>query len=182
MKGELKMQFYDIIEKKVMVGLNQVSRASIEEGWANDDSKWTQKIKEKLWTLGLNLGFEICSHNIGGIELIHGEWLYDMTWLEYDRRGKEGYLIDIPLVMESEWGKRDKVIDDFEKLLLARAKNKIMIFQMKNSDEINKMFDEFKKIILLFKRSDSLDRYLFAGLNYKENKFEFEVFMPFRNY
>jgi hypothetical protein len=175
------MHFYDIIEKKVMDGLNQVCSASMKEGWANDDSKWTQKIKDKLWTIGVNSGFEVCTHKSGIIESIHGEWLYDITWIEYDRKGNDGYLIDIPLVLESEWGKYDDIINDFEKLLLARARNKIMVFQMKNSDEINKMFVEFKKIISMFKRSNSSDRYLFAGLNYKENKFEFEVFMPFRN-
>ncbi len=32
-----------------------------------------------------------------------GEWLYDVTWLEYEKSGR-GELVDAPLVAECEWG------------------------------------------------------------------------------
>jgi hypothetical protein len=175
------MYFFDSIEKRVMDGLNQVCKDAINEGWSNDTTKWTQQIKDRLCTIGLDLGFEVCTQKSAAPKANWGEWLYDMTWLEYDRRGKEGYLIDIPLVLECEWLKGDKILDDFEKIIIAKAKNKVIICQKANIDEINNMFKEFKGRISLFRRSEASDRYLFAGLNCSENNFEFESFMPFRS-
>ena len=54
-----------------------------------------------------------------------GEWLFDVTCLLYD---DEGCIRRVPFVAESEWGNRDDVRDDFEKLILARAEVRIMVF------------------------------------------------------
>jgi hypothetical protein len=169
------MHFFDIIEKKVIERLNQVYNDAISEGWTDNTLKWTQQIKEKLCNLGHELGFEVCSHKSSALKADWGEWL------EYDRRQKEGFLIDVPLVLECEWGNDDAILSDFEKIMISKAKNKIIVFQKKNIDGINKMFDKFKNLISLFKQSSTTDRYLFAGLNCNPQKFEFETFMPFRH-
>ena len=52
-------------------------------------------------------------------------WLYDITWLEYER---DGLLVDTPLVAECEWKSFGEIVYDFEKLLLARAGVRLMIF------------------------------------------------------
>ena len=61
-----------------------------------------------------------------------GEWLYDVTWLEYGQpayaRPRPGELTAAPLVAECEWGNKGDIEDDFEKLLLARAGVRVMIF------------------------------------------------------
>ena len=49
----------------------------------------------------------------------YGEWLYDVTWLKYDCNYR---VIDVPLVAECEWGRLENIYDDFDKLLLARAR------------------------------------------------------------
>ncbi len=51
--------------------------------------------------------------------------LYDVTWLEY---GRDGLLIDAHLVAECEWGDFHDIGEDFEKLLLARAGARLIIF------------------------------------------------------
>ena len=66
----------------------------------------------------------------------YGEWLYDVTWLKYERQ-RDGLewpataLIEAPLVAECEWGRGknlEYIVEDFEKLLLARADVRLMIF------------------------------------------------------
>jgi hypothetical protein len=52
-------------------------------------------------------------------------WLWDMTWVELS----EGKLIDLPLALESEWLRTfDEILFDFEKLLVCRARLRVMIF------------------------------------------------------
>ena len=57
----------------------------------------------------------------------YGERLYDVTWLDYEKSGS-GELVDAPLAAECEWGNEGDIEDDFEKLLLARAGIRLMIF------------------------------------------------------
>ena len=89
----------------------------------------------------------VCARDVDKANRNHGEWLYDVTWLEYERGlGKRGLylavqarvaaaerkrclLIDSHLVAECEWGDIEDIVDDFEKLLLARAHVRLMIFE-----------------------------------------------------
>ena len=65
------------------------------------------------------MGGEVAKENCD-----HGEWLYDVTWLEY-----EGELLtDAPLVAECEWSGGEEIDHDFQKLLLARAGVRLTIF------------------------------------------------------
>ena len=53
-----------------------------------------------------------------------GEWLYDITWCKYENK----LLKSVPVVAECEWGDLPQIKDDFEKLLLARAAVRVMVF------------------------------------------------------
>lgn len=44
-----------------------------------------------------------------------GEWLYDLVWL----RMEDGHVVDVPLIMESEWD-RNGLMDDFAKLVVGQ--------------------------------------------------------------
>ena len=94
-----------------------------------DSSKeWTQAIKTMLCDLGHNFGYQV---GAGGVKSSYGEWLYDVTWMEYSRGyqpGLENRLVDAHLVAECEWGDQTAIKDDFEKLLLARASIRLMIY------------------------------------------------------
>ena len=60
----------------------------------------------------------------------YGEWLYAVTWLDYEKNGRGELvgLVDAPLVAECEWGNEGDIEDNFEKLLLARTGARLMIF------------------------------------------------------
>ena len=87
--------------------------------------KATEAVKNKLSEIGQEkLGCYVCA---SGVQRANwGEWLYDVTWLEYDCDG--GSLVDAHLAAECEWGNCGDIKDDFQKLLLARASVRLMIF------------------------------------------------------
>ena len=57
-----------------------------------------------------------------------GEWLYDVVWRRHDDRGR---LTAVPLVAECEWLRPREIEKDFEKLLLARADVRLIIYRGK---------------------------------------------------
>ena len=76
-------------------------------------------------------------HKNQGRNQFLGEWLYDVLWWH---ENDQGYAIDIPLVAESEWGGPGKFQDDFQKLLLARSKYKVIVLPIENYT-FNRMFN-----------------------------------------
>ena len=91
---------------------------------ADADSTWTNCIKTRLCDIGRGFGYQVGASGVAEASRDFGEWLYDVTWLEYS----DGLLAGAPLVAECEWGNWDAVVDDFDKLLLARASVRLMIF------------------------------------------------------
>ena len=113
-----------------MPGTYQLTRAicegldSIELVESDSDTAWTKAIATTLCEIGKRFGFQVGASTVDEAKRDWGEWLYDVTWLEYqDRR-----VISAPLVAECEWGNLEGVKDDFDKLLLARAGVRLMIF------------------------------------------------------
>ena len=112
-----------------------------------DDKKWNPAVKTELCKIGRGFKCYVCARDVDKANRNHGEWLYDVTWLKYERDlGKRGLdlavqarvaaaerkrclLIDSHLVAECEWGNIEDIVDDFEKLLLARAHVRLMIFE-----------------------------------------------------
>ena len=84
-------------------------------------------IATKLCDLGRKFCCKVGASTVADANRDRPEWLYDVTWLEYDRE-RDGLLIDAALVAECEWGDFGKIVYDFEKLLLARAGVRLMIF------------------------------------------------------
>lgn len=122
-----------------------------------------------------------------------GEWLYDLTWLKYDidyqnihlinkdefiRNYDQFALLDTPLVLESEW--QDDGKDDFEKLLQARSKYKIMVFNLEGRNQRERTFNnhirKFTGFIQKYQFSQSGDRYLFCGTHDYSNTFLFDQY------
>ena len=95
-----------------------------------NDTEWTKAIKTKLCQIGQEFGCKVgaLKSEVDKDHRNYGEFLYDVTWLEY---GGHGQLVDAHLVAECEWCnliKSDEIDDDFQKLLLARAGVRLMIF------------------------------------------------------
>ena len=94
-------------------------------GWGR--KKWTYKIKKLLVRLGGQEQYQTCATKIEAATWPM-EWLYDVVWL---KATKEFLVSDIALVAEIEWGNERDVWDEFQKLPLARADYRVMIFDDK---------------------------------------------------
>ena len=136
------------------------------------DSNWTYGIKEALADLGKNKLNEICTS--GFTDKYNSEWLYDMVWYKENEKGQ---LINIELVIESEWGSSMKNIKfDFEKLLLANSKYHLMICQAYFED-MAALNNYFKEAINCYQLNRIGDRYMIAILDKREETFEYFVFV-----
>ena len=94
---------------------------------------WTKEILTTLCKLGKKLGYKpwaVGQHpNRVPDEYGNGyEKLYDASWWELDDSNQ---LISVPMVAESEWGDLEKIEEDFQKLLFARAKVRVMVYYAK---------------------------------------------------
>jgi len=130
------------------------------------DTPWTEAVRKPLLELGESLGFDTCpsSCNCG--------WLYDLVWYENDASGQ---LKSVPLVLESEWGKQyHKIKYDFEKLLVAKATYKVMVFQA-CGDRMRDYFKRMKAGIQAFGGPKGNETYLLACFDERRWVFEIET-------
>lgn len=108
------------------------------------DTPWTSEICKRLVKLGKleKYGFYTCAKGTKSIGGNHGEWLFDLSWLDYGT--SDGSLPEpgirilerLPLICESEWGVRlNELLDDFEKLVMANADLKLFIYQDQGADK-----------------------------------------------
>lgn len=110
-----------LIERRIMNGFNEFEG----DGGVNPDgdgSWWTKEIKTQLCRIGQELGCYTCASQVEKRFVNHGEWLFDVTWLEWNDK-----LYSVPMVAECEWGDLDHIRDDFQKLLVARADIRLMV-------------------------------------------------------
>ncbi|MDP8238806.1 MAG: hypothetical protein P9X24_06935 [Candidatus Hatepunaea meridiana] len=138
------------------------------------DGKWTREIKNSFVKLGNKLGYEVSANKCNGAD--YHEWLYDLAWYKYDDPDKNNpnrQMENLFLAIESEWGGKTDIRVDFEKLLVARAVHRLMVFKGRN---IESRIDGLIERIVFFQGSQKGDRYLFAGWDWDEQKF------IFRNY
>ena len=110
------------IMRAVQESLNKIEVAKHES-----DKVWTRKVKTELCKTGKRFCYSVYAR-ANDVDELHrngGEWLYDVTWLEYKCNGdprRRSVLTNPHLVAECEWGDLGDICDDFEKLLLARAR------------------------------------------------------------
>jgi hypothetical protein len=122
------------------------------------DKTWTKEIKSKLVSIGNKKKLSCYASGVAGVT--SGEWLYDLCWLHYSDETNIGR---IELAMESEWRLSFKEVrDDFVKLVQARARLRLMIWQSKNTGEFKNELDALIKQIHAFDDSQHGDAYLFS--------------------
>ena len=136
-----------------------VRQARIRGGW--DTRTWTHQIKAKLVQLGKKAGYQTCTNGkVQGAQW-DKEWLYDLAWVQASDR----FIVqDVFLVAEIEWGKTRAIQYDFQKLLLARADCRVMIF-----DDTDGLHEPLIAQARAFGKSRPGDRYLFAS--FRDGKF-----------
>lgn len=147
----------------------------IEESNNFKDSNWTETIKIELAKLGEKKGYETCTSTKG--KEYEKEWLYDLVWY---KENEQRYLIEVPLVVESEWKKDLKSIKfDFEKLLLAKSPTKLMICQANENDQ--KIFlDYFQEAINVCPFATKNEEYLISILKLVGNDADGFTFWMFQ--
>ena len=162
----------------VREGLNNLKIDNLES-----TREWTRAVKTELCEIGrsrFNYKVGASGVNNGGF----GEWLYDVTWLEYERE-RDGLkwpataLIEAHLVAECEWGNdrnNEYIIEDFEKLLLARAGIRLMIFNGFNQADSERIAERLAKKVGKFKDSRAEDDWLLAAWEGPREDWSFRCF------
>lgn len=87
--------------------------------------------------------------------------MFDLCWLDYGE--EDTWLKRVPLVLESEWLRPDDVDDDFQKLLIARADLRVMVFGAKTREEFSSTVDRLRRWVDEFEASIPGDRFLLCG-------------------
>ncbi len=166
----MKMLGLDSLELKIVQELKGVE---VRGHYLPDRcAPWTKAILKALAILGRSTGCKVYTSkgNPKGDPDV-GEWLYDQAWIRYDRND---YMKTVPLVLESELGtnKVDR-LNDFCKLIIARADHRIMIFSANDRRRAQNIIDEFVEEVEGSRISCTGDRYLFAGLLESDGSFYF---------
>ena len=116
--------------------------------------QWTRAVKNEIARLGSEYGFKV--YAAGCDESDSGEWVFDLSWCVEDKTGFQ----DVALAMECEWNPNG-TMDDFQKLVVARATHRVMICWQPTIAAWNKCLEDFLKQVRIYKGSAVGDRYLF---------------------
>ena len=135
---------------------------------------WTRALLTKLCEIGRNDFACKVGANRGKVDRAsrdRGEWLYDVTWLKYNN---DRLLVDVPLVGECEWGNLDQIKDDFQKLLLARAGVRLMVYDGYHSSHGSRSIaEQLAQNVMGFNYRQEGDAWLLAAWERAENQQEF---------
>ena len=155
-----------------MPGKSEIMRA-VREGLGNlevvkpwTDTEGTKAVKTKLCEIGREFGYSVYAraNEVAKAYRDDGEWLYDVTWLEYEPKPfPDGLLIDVHLVAECEWGNFERIVEDFEKLLQARAGFRLMIFTGSSQANSEEIAERLAERVWEFKGSRAEDAWLLAA-------------------
>lgn len=162
-------QKFDSVEEAV----RQVLLRLQKEANSIDDTstEWTRAIKNEIGRLGSSLGYEVYASSCDFAK--DGEWLFDLTWADYDN---DQYLRGVPLALESEWTPSE-VVDDFCKLMVSKAKHRVMVFWASNRASASKKIKELIDEIVNSQLPKKGDRYLFACWIQGADKFDFRLYV-----
>lgn len=130
------------------------------------DPEWTAEIKKGIGTIGLKHEYLVCAS--GFPEANTQEWLCDLVWF---RNTPEGHLQEVALVLESEWNwLPDAIRYDFEKLLVAKAPIKVMVFQDYNGN-LDELWSLLETSIRCYVSKDLDETYILAAFRETEHAF-----------
>ena len=152
------------IMRAVRDGLNSLKVAEDK-----NDAWWSTTVKTELCRIGRKFGCKVGAkaNEVDEADRDYGEWLYDVTWLEYERDSLRSWpataLIDAHLVAECEWGNFECICEDFEKLLLARTRVRLMIFDSDRAGGSKETAERLAGKIREFNGSHAEDAWLLAS-------------------
>ena len=154
------MILIDDVRKKLDSAAN-----SLKEEHRN--RKWTYTLLFELATLGEERGYGVCPWP----ETMKGGWLYDLIWYGEDTTNEwPTRMTDVVLVLESEWSPYlCDIRYDFQKLIQAKSKIKVMVCRMLNEEEKT----ELRKDIEAFAYKDEAETYMIVLYDAKSGLFEY---------
>jgi hypothetical protein len=129
---------------------------AITKPFPKGPTEWTKAVLLAIGTIGDKLDYAVC----GLGEHFEPEWLYDLCWCSNSPDNQK--LLNVTLVLESEWRmKHEEIKRDFEKLLIAKAKFKVFVFQAKGQN-VAKRFKELEQGIHTYQDGSLGEVYLLA--------------------
>jgi hypothetical protein len=139
----------------------------------NGKSERTRTALTTFGELGHELGFAVCCKRGCYAKADNCEWLYDQLWYA-NHPTKTGYLVRIPMALESEFSNTEPHIDgDFQKILLVRADVRVWLWQ---SLAARKHIDLYKDQIKEFSYSLPGDEWVFGVYDWPLNQIVVERF------
>lgn len=162
----------DEIELQIQDNLSSIAQSLN----GRPDGECTAKVMTVLEALGSSLGWEVRGCEVrgrsSGTAKHCSEVLFDMTWVRLQNQAT----LDIELVVESEWDP-DGVQYDFQKVMVGRARHRLMIFSKNSKILAQKATDCLIAEIQNFRLTQPDDRYLFAVWHNEGAAFEFRVYV-----
>jgi hypothetical protein len=174
--------------KKIIVLLDQISKTYV---YAKHDARKpnSNAIKYNIVKLGHQLGYKVYANGLteeqkqeqfNNYKFLNREFLFDIHWYK-DKKGEFYMPEKISLVAESELGDRRKgdqsklknpaVMFDFQKLLMANAELRLLIFKVKNRSELQALEHYFEKSIGAYKQLEKDAIFLFACFQHDTREF-----------
>ena len=147
---------------------------------------WTKAIKTALCKVGHQSECVVACHGVNGAD--YGEFLWDVTWWKEDTESRVRlkqatglmWSVDMPLVAECELTDKTVagIVEDFQKLLVARAGVRLMIHEHfvergeqmgEGHDRAPNMANHLAQYVQVFCRTQPDDVYLLAALQWDRN-------------
>jgi len=163
------------LENKIKIGLNDFCTGLGRKEWNAKIRQILQKIikdnyegKYECQFPGLTEGVKDCMFDFACYEYYYEE-KYDDT-LEISSYSRRNAFF----VAEIEWDDlfENNVQPDFEKLLVARANYRLMVFRTENEKTANNCFKFLNEIVDKFERTEPDDNYIYAvSLNNERGRF-----------
>ncbi len=146
----------DVIERSIEAALNHLATnwGSIRK--PGSDASWTRAVKNRIGALGRRHRYAVYAAGSRYSRL--GEWLFDLIWL---KMGDETVL-DFPLALECEWSPGKETLWDFQKLLVSRARHRVLVMYARNEKTADRTIEDLIGEVRKFKQTRGGDRYMFA--------------------
>ena len=181
-KNAPKVELSDLTSEKIVMKIG----SCLDDFLRCDttDGQRTERIKAALTELGRTLNYKVEANRLPAhMRQSHGgqekntEWLYDIHW--YEEVEDDDYMpTSLPLVVECEWnpkrnGERKQVPYsgikyDFQKLLIANADLRLMIFRIRKRDkeeDLQELSNYFDKAINSYRNLAGNSKFLFIAFD-----------------
>lgn len=181
-------QTLDDIERRIVDGLDKLAKDDLDKHSMLKRPDWTKNVKRVLieaansYPVKQNEQVLMVSASGSSEYGAEPEWLFDLTWYVNHNGKREGenrirYKRQI-LVMECEWSAKPfRIMEDFQKLMIAKCEYRVMVFNRKNGDLAKKTFDILINEVKSFDQSEKGDRYLLCGMNNLTGYFHFRHYI-----